>query len=431
MHRCARGRHDGLMSTHLSPPPSGPAPGPAPAEVLPATPAQLDWLRTQVPLWQASGLIGGDQGSRIVGSYHATRRFSLGRLLLGIGALFVGVGVIWLVAANLDELAPTTRFLTVVALWLACLLGAEALAARGTSTVVVGAVRLLAALGIGAVVFQAAQSLQVPAYEPRLVGLWGAAALLHAYAVGARGPLLVGIAATVGWALWQPLDQDGTFTDVVLVLCSTGVLAIAVAALHERWSAASSGFSWAWRHTGAALLLAGLFAAGIPVSEGWDPGAGWWTWLIVLAAGVAAAAALATATGYARSEVLTGLAVIVAGVLLVTWEAGNDPDRVGIADWGHAVLAVVAYVALAVAVAVLGTLRDSGLLTFLATGALVVFTTFQSFAVFAPIVEGAWLFVVLGVVFLLTGVGFDRARRRIAETIVEDEAGTGTTGERS
>ena len=71
----------------------------------------------------------------------------------------------------------------------------------------------------------------------------------------------------------------------------------------------------------------------------------------------------------------------------------------------------------AVGVAVLGTLRDSWQLTATATAALVVFTTFQSFAVFAQIIEGAWLFVVLGLVFLGTGVLFDRARRRLAAAL--------------
>jgi hypothetical protein len=46
-----------------------------------------------------------------------------------------------------------------------------------------------------------------------------------------------------------------------------------------------------------------------------------------------------------------------------------------------------------------------------------VFTTFQSFAVFAQIIEGAWLFVVLGLVFLGSGYLFDRARRELTEAV--------------
>ena len=45
-----------------------------------------------------------------------------------------------------------------------------------------------------------------------------------------------------------------------------------------------------------------------------------------------------------------------------------------------------------------------------------MFTTVQSFAVFARIVDGAWLFLLLGVVFLGTGLLFDRARRGLVAT---------------
>ena len=62
-----------------------------------------------------------------------------------------------------------------------------------------------------------------------------------------------------------------------------------------------------------------------------------------------------------------------------------------------------------------------GRLTFLATAALVVFTTVQSFAVFGEIVQGAWLFVLLGVIFVGTGWLADRARRELARSLVEDQ----------
>jgi len=74
-------------------------------------------------------------------------------------------------------------------------------------------------------------------------------------------------------------------------------------------------------------------------------------------------------------------------------------------------------VAVAVGVAVLGVLHNSWRLPALATLGLVVFTTVQSFAVFAPIIQGAWLFVALGLVFLGTGYLFDRARRELAANL--------------
>ena len=83
----------------------------------------------------------------------------------------------------------------------------------------------------------------------------------------------------------------------------------------------------------------------------------------------------------------------------------------------HALISVAVYVLAAALVAVLGVLHDSWRLTALATVALVLFTTVQSFAVFARIVDGAWLFLLLGVVFLVTGYAADRARRELAQTL--------------
>ena len=58
-------------------------------------------------------------------------------------------------------------------------------------------------------------------------------------------------------------------------------------------------------------------------------------------------------------------------------------------------------------------------LTWLATAALVVFVTVQAFAVFAPILSAAALFLVVGVVLLGTGVLADRGRRRLVSEAKE------------
>jgi hypothetical protein len=94
------------------------------------------------------------------------------------------------------------------------------------------------------------------------------------------------------------------------------------------------------------------------------------------------------------------------------------------ADWLHAALSVAAYVLLAVALVALGTVREHTALTWMAMTGLVVFTTFQGFNVFAPIVTGAWLFVVLGTVFLGTGYLFDRARRELVQALDTDSTDT-------
>jgi uncharacterized membrane protein len=405
-----------------------PADGPRVArpETHSATKSQLAWLATQLSLWQSEGLIDQPQADRISGRYRADHRFPLARLLLTLGAVFVGVGVIWLVAANLTGLSPVARFAAVSVFWLACLGSAEALAVRRepgraaearTGSPLVGAVRLMAALAFGAVVFQAAQSLQVPAYEPLLVGCWALGAFAQAYAVRAVMPLVVGILAGTTWFVWQVLEEAESGVAGVVCVMTAGVVAVTVSALHAR------GFkelAAPWRELGAALLLGGLFVAALPFD---DFGRfAWTTPLVVVLTLTAALAAGALMTPLEnRLEVLGAGAAAAGAVGLMLWDAGPG-DSVSDVDVARAAVCVVGYVLLAVAVAVTGALRESWRLTALATAALVVFTTVQAFSVFAQVLEGAWLFVALGLVFLGTGFGFDRARHRLVAAVT-DEAG--------
>jgi uncharacterized membrane protein len=391
-----------------------------------ATRSQVDWLAAQLSLWQAEGLIDKAQADRISGRYRADHRFPLARLLLTLGAGFVGVGVIWLVAANLSGLSPALRFGAVSLFWLGCLAAGEALAVRhdrsaGTGarsrSPLVGAFRLLAALAFGAVVFQAAQSLQVPAFEPLLVGCWALGALVHAYAVRAVMPLVVGILAGTTWFVWEVLEEADSGLAGVVCVMTAGVVAVAAAALHTR---RVEELAAPWRELGAALLLGGLFVAALPADMG---GFAWTTPFVVVLTLAAALAAGALMTRLeSRLEVLGALAAAGGAVGLMRWDAGGG-DAVTDAGVAHAAVSVVGYVLLAVAVAVAGALRESWRLTALATAALVVFTTVQAFSVFAQILQGAWLFVALGLVFLGTGFGFDRARQRLVAAVV-DEDGT-------
>ena len=111
---------------------------------------------------------------------------------------------------------------------------------------------------------------------------------------------------------------------------------------------------------------------------------------------------------------VTGLAV-----LLVLWDAGADASDVGFVDWAHAAVAVVGYLAVSAGVAALGVLRDRTELTVIALVALVLFTTVQSFAVFAPVLSGATLFLALGAVLALSGWLADRGRRGLVTTVGE------------
>ena len=265
----------------------------SPASALatrPVAPQQLAWLRHELADWTSEGLIGEEQAARISARYRSEHhaRVSVGRVLLYLGGGFVGVGLIWLVAANLDELSPADPLRGSGGPVAGLPRGGETLAARRASPPLVGAARLLAALGAGAVIFQAAQSLQVPAYEPRLIGLWAVGAFLHAYLTRAHLPFLVGVVTGVAWWFMQPLwdAQDGT--TVVVLLGAGAVLAAALAVLHDGWI---DGFAWSWRTVAGGMALVALFVAAIP-DTGSD-GLTWSTWLVVALAVAAAATVLA------------------------------------------------------------------------------------------------------------------------------------------
>lgn len=408
-----------------APPTTSPA---APAHhdpaVHPASPGQLHWLEGELAAWRAEGLLDGDTASAIRRRYVASRRFTLSRIVLTLGASFVGLGLVWLVASNLDQMSPMTRFLLMVLVWLGLVAAGELLATRrdgagDVASPVVGALRLLAAASFGPVVFQAAQSLQVPAYEPVLVGVWAAGALMFAYAVRGVAPLVLGVVLLAFWFVWQVTSGSESAFGTSTALATAGLAAAAIGVGHVVLG--RPAFAPPWRELGAVLVLVGLFVAALPYAWG-DAEGSWALWLgIAVAVGLAAVAVL-RGDRVDRLEVglaCVGLALAAALALwrydTVLLDTGNLPPGA----WARAVLAVVAYVVVASGYAVLGGMRDTGRLTWLATAALVVFTTVQAFAVFAPVLSGAALFLALGVVLLATGVLADRGRRRLVSEAKE------------
>lgn len=389
-----------------------------------ASPSQLHWLETELRSWHAEGLVDDATAGAIRSRYVEVRKVTLARIVLTLGAGFVVLGLIWLVASNLDALPPLGRFALVVAIWLGLAAAAEVLATRrdregDVASPVVGAARLLAAGAFGAVVFQAAQSLQVPAYEPLLVGVWGLGAVLWAYAVRGVAPLVLGVVLLAVWFVWQV----GSTADDAFSL-STAIAAAGLAAVALGVGTAVLGrveLAPPWREVGAALVLLGLFLAALPYEWG-ESGPVWVLWA---GAGVAVVlAALAALRGDKVDRLEVGLAALglVLTIGLGLWRYDVDslqPDDLSAGAWVRAFLAVAAYLVVASGYAVLGGMRDTGRLTWLATAALVVFVTTQAFAVFAPILSGATLFLVVGVVLLATGVLADRGRRRLVREAKE------------
>ncbi|WP_377644100.1 DUF2157 domain-containing protein [Oryzobacter terrae] len=389
-----------------------------------ASPSQLHWLETELRAWHAEGLVDDATASAIRRRYVEVRKVTLARIVLTLGACFVGLGLIWLVASNLDQLPPLGRFALVVAIWLGLVAAAEVLATRrdregDVASPVVGAARLLAAGAFGAVVFQAAQSLQVPAYEPLLVGVWGLGAVLWAYAVRGVAPLVLGVVLLAVWFVWQVGSAADDAFSLSTAIAAAGLAAVAVGvgtAVLGRLELAPP-----WREVGAVLVLLALFMAALPYEWG-DSGPVWVLWVGTGVAVVLAVLAALRGDRVDRLEVALAALGLSLTVGLGLWRYDADslqPDDLSAGAWVRAFLAVAAYLVVASGYAVLGGMRDTGRLTWLATAALVVFVTTQAFAVFAPILSGATLFLVVGVVLLATGVLADRGRRRLVREAKE------------
>ena len=400
------------------------------AKTYEISPAQLDWLRHEVADWERGGLVDDAGAAAILERYVASRRTTVVRLLSVLGAAFVGVGLISLVASNVDELSPGLRFLGIVVVWLSAVVVAEALRRRlpdhdalgdgADRSIAVGSARLIAVAAYGATIFQAAQSLQVPAYSSGLLGCWAAGALAYAYAVRGLGPLLVGIATMVGWFAWALGERAGDGTAFIAGLLIASVLATAVAVVHEQLvSGALERFAAPWSVVGALLALVALFGAALPDlgREGLQlPALGIVGLVVALALSAAAAG---RAEPQARRELAAVVAMLAAGLGLAAWAPADAVGTLSGVELSHALVGTVVYLAASVWFAVVGAARDRPQLVNLATAGLVLFVTVQSFGVFAPLLSGAALFLILGVILIGVGAVAERGRRRLLEEVTE------------
>lgn len=202
----------------------------------------------------------------------------------------------------------------------------------------------------------------------------------------------------------------------VLPVLLAATVAGAVAVIHGGRRLAA--FATSWREASALLVLLGLFVAAFPYVD--RDGFAWSFPVVagIVVAVLAVGGSVVLTSGRARLEAVVPLVAVGAGALLVLWEppemVGGTVDGEG---YAHAAVSVGVYLGAAGWYAVLGVLRDSSRLTALATASLVLFTTVQSFAVFAPIITGATLFLVLGVILVGSGFLFDRGRRRLVASI--------------
>jgi uncharacterized membrane protein len=143
---------------------------------------------------------------------------------------------------------------------------------------------------------------------------------------------------------------------------------------------------------------------------------------VVLALAAATTVALTLADAQGRRELAAVAGMLLAGLLLLAWapedsRAANGADVLSAAELLHALAGTAVYLATAVWFALVGAERDRPALTNLATVGLVLFVTVQSFGVFAPLLSGAALFLVVGLVLIGVGLAADRGRRRLVAEV--------------
>lgn len=419
--------------------------GPEASDPRPLSAGRLRWLQAEISGWEQEGLVCAQDAAHLRSRYVASTRNSLLRIVVGLGAAFLAVGLLWLVATNLDELAPLARLAAVAAIWLALVVVAQLLRARGASTApsflladrdgdearapsLAAVCQVLAAAAFGAVIFQAAQSLQVPAYEPRLVGLWGLGALLYAYVTRSHGALAVALAAATVWLGWFTGASALSTTVAALMVLAAAVVAIAIAVAHAHLLPARPGFAHQWRFVGTGLALAGVFIAAFPY--GWSEKIGRSEEFIALLVAAVLSSLFAiivimrrgTGSMQARSihavEICVAWLILAGGSLLAWWRPDHAEVMLESASmspemWARTTAGLLLFIAAVAWFAVLGTRREAPEVTTLALVGLLLFTTVQSFAVFAPIASGASLFLAVGAVMLTTGLAAERIRRML------------------
>lgn len=382
----------------------------APPHQIPAR--RLAWLNEELERWHAEGLVDAEGAGAIAARYSAGTRVRVVALLLGLGAALLGAGLIWLVASNLDleAVGPLARFAAVATVWLVLAVAAEAFAGSAALAPLTGPARLLSLLAYGGAIFQAAQSLQVPAYDPGLVAAWAAGGLLYAYATAGRAPLVAAVALGTGWLVWSLGETAGDVAAFGLGLALAVPACVAAAALHDAGDARAP-FAGPWRTLGALLGVASLLVLAFLDGDAARIDFTSPTVAAALAALVLVVVAVVRGAPERRLEVVGAVALLLAALALIA--VAPEGSGLGADGGGYAFVLMLAFVAWAVGVAVVGAARDAPRLVDIAFAGLLLFVAVQSFGIIGSLVSGAALLLSVGAVLFALGFALDRGRRRL------------------
>ena len=202
------------------------------------------WLHAQIQLWISEGIIEQETGNTLLQRYPAkhsdNRSFSL---LTVIGAIIFGLGVILFFAFNWSEFSkPLKLALIVGGLLLTHGTALVLYRASHTPTALVEGLHVLGTMMFGAGIWLIAQIYHIDEHYPTAFLVWGAGALVLAWAIPSVFQAFMACVLITVWGVSEVIDfqKVHTYSIALIVL---GILPLA------------------WRQHSSFLLLSGLVSA--------------------------------------------------------------------------------------------------------------------------------------------------------------------------
>lgn len=165
---------------------------------------KIDWLKTQIQLWQRLNFVTPDQAATIISYYETQPSVNIARIVLSVtGAVLFGLGVILFFAWNWDSMSKVAKLGVVfTGLITAQLSGIWFLLRMGNKPLGEGL------LGLGTLLFGAgivlvAQIYHIDEHYPNAFIVWGLGALAMAWAVSS---IAQGFLALVLLTLWFGIE---------------------------------------------------------------------------------------------------------------------------------------------------------------------------------------------------------------------------------
>ena len=168
----------------------------------------LHWLKSELSLWQAEGLITPEQAGRLSARYRLDALGEPGglwrHLITAAGAILIGLGVILLIAYNWDAMGKAAK-LAIVFGSLILAHGAAILAVRdrpllGESLFALGSMLM------GAAIFLVGQVYHLDSHYPQALLLWSLGVIALAWALPSRVQAWMALILILAWHLSEVSD---------------------------------------------------------------------------------------------------------------------------------------------------------------------------------------------------------------------------------